>query len=134
VTIPSVGSASPYPSSITVAGVTGSVSKVTVALSQLSHTYPDDLDILLIGPAGQTVLIMSDVGGGNALNNVNLTFDDDAAGSLPDATQIVTGTYKPTNIGAGDTFPSPAPSASIGVQRHKSERSLVTVHCGRYHQ
>src|SRR5204862_4318482 len=53
------------------------------------------------------------------VNNVILTFDDAAALSLPDATQITTGTYKPTNIGGGDTFISPAPgspyAASLSV-------------------
>src|SRR5262245_40791614 len=114
-TIPSVGPASLYPSSIIVSGVTGTVSKVTVTLNQLSHSYPDDIDMLLVGPAGQSVLLMSDTGGGSDLTNVVLTFDDAAGPSLPDATQITTGTYKPTNIGTGDTFPAPAPNGSYGA-------------------
>src|SRR5437660_10518899 len=110
ITIPSVGSASPYPSTINVSGMTGVVSKVTVTLNQLTHTYPDDLDMLLVGPGGQAVLIMSDVGGGFGVNNVTLTLDDAGVGSLPDSGQIVAGIYKPTNIGAGDTFAAPAPA------------------------
>ncbi len=112
IAIPGIGSATPYPSSITVSGATGLVSKVTVQLTGVSHTYPDDIDVLLVGPGGQSVILMSDVGGGVALNNATLTFDDAASASLPDATQISTGTYKPTNIGTGDTFASPAPSGN----------------------
>src|SRR5438876_6698737 len=109
ITIPDVGSGSPYPSTINVSGMTGVVSKVTVTLNQLTHTYPDDLDMLLVGPGGQGVLLMSDVGGGFGVNNVTLTLDD-AGVSLPDNGQIVTGIYKPTNVGAGDTFAAPAPA------------------------
>ena len=66
ITIPSSGTegpASPYPSTITVAGVTGTITKVTVAFGNLSHTFPRDMDILLVGPMGHTVMLMSDVGG-----------------------------------------------------------------------
>ncbi|HMP84148.1 MAG TPA: S8 family serine peptidase, partial [Verrucomicrobiota bacterium] len=66
ISIPATGSsgpASPFPSTISVNGVTGTVSKVTVTLRSLSHTFPDDLDILLVGPGGQKTLLMSDCGG-----------------------------------------------------------------------
>jgi hypothetical protein len=111
-TIPDVGVASPYPSLIAVSGLPPSPTKVTVTLTGLSHTYPDDLDILLVGPRGQTVVLMSDCGGGAALRSVNLTFDDGAASKLPDNTQISSGTFKPTNITtrAPDSWPAPAPT------------------------
>ena len=115
-TIPAIGKASIYPSPIVVAGMTGAVSKITVTLRGLNHTYPDDLDILLVGPGGQNVLLMSDVGGVNDLTNVVLTFDGTAPSSLPDSTQITSGTYKPTNIDTGsDTMPAPAPAAPFGT-------------------
>src|SRR5258708_24895352 len=52
------------------------------------------------GPTGRSALIMSDAGGGNALVNVTLTFDDTAARLLPDSDPITSGTYQPT--GSGD--------------------------------
>ncbi|MFY9573415.1 MAG: right-handed parallel beta-helix repeat-containing protein, partial [Blastocatellia bacterium] len=107
--------ATPYPSTINVSGVSGTTSKVTVTLTGLSHTFPDDIDILLVGPSGQKMILMSDAGGGNSCSNVTLTFDDAAPGSLPDEGLISTGTYKPTDgpfTTGTETFPAPAPGPS----------------------
>ena len=115
ITINDNGPASPYPAVINVAGVGGAISKVTVTLNNLTHGFPDDLDIVLVGPHGQTVMLMSDSGGGNALNNVTLTLDD-AFPLLPDSAQIITGTYGPKNNGVqGDPFPAPGPVQPFGT-------------------
>ena len=106
VVIPDSGPAATYPSAITVSGLQGRVSKVKVKLSGLSHGFPDDLDVLLVSPSGQSVILMSDVGGNTDLVNVDLVFDDAASTDLPDATKIVSGTYRPTNVGPGDVFPN----------------------------
>jgi Ca2+-binding RTX toxin-like protein/subtilisin-like proprotein convertase family protein len=116
ITIPNAGAATPYPAPITVSGVTGNITNLTVTLNNVSHTFPDDIDILLVGPGGQTVLLMSDAGGSSDLNNVTLTFDDSAAASLPDGSQITAGTYKPSNFGSSsDTFDAPAPAGAYGT-------------------
>lgn len=109
------GPASVYPSGIAVSGVVGSVTKATVSLLNLSHADPADLDILLVAPDGQSVLLMSDAGGNSSINNVNLTFDSTAAMALSDAAQIISGTFQPSNYGATDTFNSPAPAAPFGA-------------------
>jgi subtilisin-like proprotein convertase family protein len=101
------GAAAPYPSTIAVSGLTGTVSKVTVKLNGLSHTFPGDIDILLAGPGGQKLLLMSDVGGGTDAVNATLTFDDAAA---PIGATVISGTFSPTNSGTGDVFPAPAPA------------------------
>jgi hypothetical protein len=77
------GNANPYPSSINVSGLLGTVGKATVTLTNLTHTWPDDIDILLSGPGGQAVILMSDAGTSLDVNNVTLTFDDAAGSSLP---------------------------------------------------
>jgi len=110
-TIPDSGNASLYPSSITVSGMIGAVSNVVVILDGLSHTAPDDVDLLLVSPSGRSVVLMSDVGGTTAATNVVLTIRDQAANSMPDEGPLVSGDFKPTNIGAGDAFPPPAPSS-----------------------
>jgi hypothetical protein len=57
-------------------------------------------------------MLMSDVGENNVAANLDLTLDDEAAASLPDATALAAGVFKPTNIDAGDTFPTSAPDPS----------------------
>lgn len=109
ITIPGVGTATPYPSSIDVSGLGSSVSAITVTLTNMSHTFPADVDILLVGPTGAGVILMSDVGGGTDIVNVTLTFNDAAASGLP--ATIVTGTYRPTNANSPDPFAAPAPAA-----------------------
>jgi subtilisin len=113
ITINDNRAATPYPSNISVSGLTGTVSKVTVTLNNLTHTFPDDIDILLVGPTGQSLILMSDSGGGSDINNLTLTFDDQAAAALPDSSSLTAGTFKPTNHGSSsDTFPAPAPSGT----------------------
>jgi subtilisin-like proprotein convertase family protein len=114
ISIPDSGVASPYPSSISVSGLAGSLTKVSVSLFGLTHTFPDDIDVLLVGPAGQKMILMSDVGGSNDVSGVNLVFDDSASSSLPNSTTLTSGTFKPTNIGSGDTFPATAPAGPYG--------------------
>jgi subtilisin-like proprotein convertase family protein len=85
--------------------------KVTIDLLGVTHTYPLDLDVLLVGPQGQKVLLMSDAGGqAPGVNNVNLSFDDDAASGIAQFVNPTAGTYRPTDFEAGDVFPGPAPA------------------------
>jgi subtilisin-like proprotein convertase family protein len=113
ITINDNAAASLYPSAIVVLPTDGTITKVTAAIYGLTHVRQNDLDILLVGPSGQKVLLMSDVGGSASAVGVNLTFDDTAATSLTtDAVSIPTGTYKPSNSGTSpDPFSAPAPAA-----------------------
>lgn len=112
ITIPEVGTASPYPSAIQVTGFQTSVVDVDVTLRGFSHVSPDDVDVLLVGPAGQTAVVMSDVGALFDATALTLTLDDEADARLPDeGTPLVSGTFRPTNAGTDpDTFPG-APTA-----------------------
>jgi uncharacterized repeat protein (TIGR01451 family) len=111
--IPDHGGATPYPSTINVSGITGLVSKVTVALSGVTHGFPDDLDILLVGPTGRRLVLMSDAGGGHDITNLNLSFEDGRP-ALPDSTPIGAGSYAATDYEAGEAFPPPAPAGPAG--------------------
>uniref|UniRef100_UPI00260FD3EF tandem-95 repeat protein n=1 Tax=uncultured Azohydromonas sp. TaxID=487342 RepID=UPI00260FD3EF len=95
-TIPDSGAVTPFPSVVTVSGYAGLITNVNVTLSSITHTYPDDLDILLVGPQGQSVLLMSDAGGSGDVNGITLTFDDAAAAGLSDSGQLVSGRFKPS--------------------------------------
>lgn len=113
ISIASAGTANPYPSEIQLAGVTGLVTGVTVNLENFSHTLPDDVDILLVAPNGRKIVLMSDVGGNTAVNNLSITLTDAAAATLPDNSALVSGIFKPTNFDDADTFPSPAPQGNV---------------------
>lgn len=116
ITIPSGTTASPYPSTLSVSGLTGVITRVTVILGGLAHTFPDDVDILLVSPGGQKVMLMSDAGGGTDITGNVLTFDDFAAGTLPDTTAIpFFGTYRPTDFEPGEAMPGPAPAGPYSV-------------------
>ena len=109
VTIPDQGAGSPYPSVINVTGLGGTITEATVQLTGFSHTWPADVDLLLVSPAGQALLLMSDAGTGPT-GNATLTFADTATASLPPSGVIATGSYKPTNYDTTtDTFAGPAP-------------------------
>lgn len=116
IAIPSSGTGSLYPSTITVEGQGGAIERLRVHLLGMSHTWPDDIDILLVGPQGENLVLMSDAGSSVDLANIDLSFDDEAAEALPDATEILAGTYRPTDHEGGDAFPPPAPAGSGATQ------------------
>ncbi|MGE3466345.1 MAG: CSLREA domain-containing protein, partial [Pyrinomonadaceae bacterium] len=118
ITIPgtgTAGNAAPYPSaSGAITGANGTITRVRVQLTGFTHSYPDDVDIVLVGPGGQRSMIMSDAGGAaNVMTPITLTFDSTSANTLPNAGPLATGTTKPANYdGAGaDTFPGSGPGA-----------------------
>jgi subtilisin-like proprotein convertase family protein len=110
--------ASPYSSHLNVTGLTGSVSNVTITLTNFTHAIPKDVDMLLVSPLGGTsnLIILSDIGGTTPSGTVTLTLSDAAAPTLPTTSPLASGTFKPTNINTGtdDSFvaPAPAPSAN----------------------
>lgn len=116
IVIPDHGPGSPYPSIINVTGLTGYVAKATVTLAGLTHSFPSDVNVLLVNPAGRSTLLMSHNGGAYSITNVTLTFDDGAATSLPNNTaRITTGTNQPSRFTPSVTLPSPAPPPPYGA-------------------
>jgi subtilisin-like proprotein convertase family protein len=107
-----------YPSPVDVSGIGAGEFKVTATVRRMSHTFAADIDMLLVGPTGATVMLMSDVGRGSDLNVATLTFDDDAAGIVaPPAlgADIPSGTYKPSpDEIEPDVMPAPAPNGPYG--------------------
>jgi hypothetical protein len=113
------GVASPYPSIINVSGLTGPITDVNVSINGLSHTTPDNLDFLLVGPGGEKIMLMSDAGGPHNIVNLTLTFDDEALGFPANGSALVGGSFKPVNYtgngGPNDGFPAPAPAGPYGT-------------------
>jgi subtilisin-like proprotein convertase family protein len=63
--------------------MTGTVSKVTVTIPSVSHSFPSDVDMLLVGPGGQKYVFLSDVIGSTGWTNNSYTLDDAAAALIP---------------------------------------------------
>ncbi|MBB4155297.1 subtilisin-like proprotein convertase family protein [Sphingomonas jinjuensis] len=114
-TIPGTGTSGPastYPIAFNVSGQVGTITAVTFTLTGLTHTFSDDLDILLTGPTGQNVMLMSDAGSSSNLNAVTYTFSQSAANSLADAGVNASGTYKPSNYSGSDGANEAIPNVS----------------------
>jgi hypothetical protein len=90
------GPATPYPSTISVSGLGGTIVDVNVVLADFSHESPDDVDVLLVGPYGEKLELMTDVGGYYFSDLTTLTFDDSSSNFLPDDSELSSGTYRPT--------------------------------------
>jgi Calx-beta domain len=106
VTIPAAqadfAKADPYPSTVTVSGEKAIILRVTVRVTGFTHPAPHEVDFLLVGPTGRTVLLRSDFGL-FAAPGVVMTIEDG-------------GLFPPTDINDGDSdlFPAPAPAGPYG--------------------
>ena len=52
--------ANPYPSTIDVTGLLGSIASVTISISNLTRIGVQDLELLLVGPTGNTLVLLND--------------------------------------------------------------------------
>jgi subtilisin-like proprotein convertase family protein len=129
---PTPEEASPYPSRIYVSNL-GPVTGLTVTLKGITYPHAQDLDILLVGPTGKSIVLLSNVGpstgGSQNASNVNVTFSDTGS-TIPSTVALgVAGssvTAKPVDYSGtdDDTFPSPAPSGTYGTPAPKGSATL----------
>lgn len=113
IAIPDNTAASPYPSTITVSELTGVVLGVDVTLEGLTHTYPADLGVMLVGPGGQATLLMGHVGGGTDVSGVTVTFSAAATTPLSPSGPLGAGPYLPSADATQElAFPAPAPPSA----------------------
>jgi len=110
ITITDNAAATPYPSVANVSGATGGVLGMELAITGLTHTFPDDVDMLLVSPSGQKMIFMSDAGGSGDVSGLAFTLSDGAAGLLPDSGPLAAGTFRPSDVDGSGTFPAPAPT------------------------
>ncbi|PYS70755.1 MAG: hypothetical protein DMF69_12535, partial [Acidobacteria bacterium] len=131
ISFPSVGVATPYPSNILVSGLSTTISKVTVTLSNLTHTFPDDVDLLLVSPSGRKMIIMSDTGGLNAVSNVTITLDDAASTNIPDSAALTSGSFRPGNyLTVQDAFAATAPAGPYLTPQTGGTETLTSAFTG----
>jgi hypothetical protein len=103
----------PYPLQLSIAG-RQIVEDVDLRVTRLYHEQPDELDMLLVGPGGESTLILSDVGASAAVTGGTFRFDDEALGPVSDL--LLSGSYRPTDLSDDppDVIPAPAPSGPYG--------------------
>src|SRR5438270_10299291 len=76
---------SPYPDTVTVSGMSGTVATVTVTLNGFSGNFVDSSGFMLVAPDGtHNLVFLSNTGAAAAKIGLTLTFDDAAAGTVPD--------------------------------------------------
>jgi subtilisin-like proprotein convertase family protein len=127
ITINDANAATPYPSNITVSGLSGTVSDINVRLNGLSHSYLSDVALLLVAPdTNKRFVLMSDCGDNINVSNVTVTFDDQASSLVfCDGGTVPTGSYQPTSrlydnvttFNPVDQFPAPAPQPADGYSQ-----------------
>jgi len=110
---PSGSFSDPIASEIVISGLEGTISHLTVTLTGLEHTYDLDLDIVLVGPTGRSVILMSDAGDART-DSIDLTFEDGHE-RVPTFIPTTSGTYRPTNYNLGDALPAPIPQDPSGL-------------------
>jgi subtilisin-like proprotein convertase family protein len=118
VTIPGTGTsgpANPYPVTHTVSGFSPDrvISDLDVSINGIFHQRPDDLDMLLVGPQGQKVMLMSDACGSFEVAAYGWYWDDEAAAPMPDGdatNRCGTTFHRPADYEPGESLPTPAPA------------------------
>lgn len=108
--IPFEGPANPYPSTIVVSGLNNGTtnlltSKVTATLNGFAHTWPHDVEAILVSPTGQELALMEHTGAFYSVTNLTLTFEDAATADLPLSNSLTSGNFLATEYAPFDTFP-----------------------------
>ncbi len=80
-------------SSIRLSGFTGTIQDVNIGVN-IYHTYDSDLQITLIGPNGQRIVLFNR-NGGSGDNLLGAMFDDQASTSISSGAAPFTGSFKP---------------------------------------
>jgi len=109
----------PYPSPIVVAGEQGTTLNVTATLIGVANAEASQLDALLVGPGGRSILVSDSCWTGGLVpswTGQDLTFDDNAAARIPEiCTSIPDGTFKPADYDGADNFPGQSPPYPTGL-------------------
>jgi len=108
--------ANTYPSNIDVSGLTGPITKARATLFGITGTGTNRMQVLLVGPGGQSVVLMRSACG-DVANGYTLGFDDAAATTLPNVGNCngLSGTFKPSDFDPADnSFTAPAPAKPYG--------------------
>jgi subtilisin-like proprotein convertase family protein len=110
IAIPVLGAGSPYPSTIEATGIEGRLTEVQVYLMGITHPEGQQIDVLLVGPQGQSTILMSDACGEEAFDAKIFFFADVSPFALTPGLCVTAHGYKPGDNEPGDPFDPPAPA------------------------
>ncbi len=111
--VTAAGAGDPYPSTITVSGAS-TIVDLNVTLSSLTHSFPGDFRVVLVGPAGQNLVLIAGNGGGTDIGGVMLTLDDEAATAVGTGA-FTTGSFRPRGGTTTQPAPAPVPTGSTAL-------------------
>ncbi len=111
----------PYPSSIPVSAERGTITSVTATLVGIGGAAIRDLDALLVGPGGSSMLLSDACSSGLIPDwtGQSITLDDRVGTTIPDPCPsggFPTGSYRPVNFDSGpDNFPGVPPPYVVSL-------------------
>jgi subtilisin-like proprotein convertase family protein len=114
VTINDYSLASPYPSTVTVAGITGRVQGVKAAINSFTHDWANDASVILKGPDGLHVTLFSD-GPGFRVAGSSFVFDDNGGAFFPSGIVTPSGSYRPWDPYGIEIVGGPASEPGYGM-------------------
>jgi Lamin Tail Domain/Bacterial Ig domain len=107
ITLTDAASADPFPATISISNLPGTIQQVTATLHGFAHDYPEDIDIILVSPDGDAVSLIGADGGDVAVTNLTMTFDDEASSTV--GAELTSGTFLPSGTAEEMNAPAPAP-------------------------
>lgn len=116
------GAANPFPATVGFQDVHGVVEDLDVQLEGVWHQNPDDLDMLLVGPRGQRVVLASDACGSFDYANPGggWTWDDEAPTPMGDGDggpgACDQARYQPTDYEPGEEWPTDAGAGPLSTK------------------
>lgn len=109
------GPADPYPITTRIDATDSVITDLDVQIYGIWHQRPQDLDLLLVGPQGQSTILMSDACGNTEVTSATWTFDDEAGKVPRDGGDCGDRRYRPTNYDNGDDAGDSWPGAPAGT-------------------
>ena len=95
------------------------IDDLNLKVTGFNHEHPADVDMMLQGPTGETVMVMSDACGSTDItNNFDYTFDDEAPLQFGDGvfTNCTASLIRPADFGTPpEDLPAPAPARPYGA-------------------
>ncbi len=132
--IPDGPAGAAFSQTINVSGLGGDVVDVSITITGLTTSNPDDLDFLLVGPDGvHNLEFWSDVGGNLDITNLTFTIADFGTSTLSDNGPLAAGTLRAAdytiteaNSFFGPTFTINHPTGNGGIATFASAFAGIT--------